>query len=690
MNPKALIRLLLETSGAADQNVTKLLARDTDSLMDAMRGGKVDDFLRGSTEGRALLNNPEFMRMTGKVSGNLDYITRSGADLAAGRSVNATEFLTKMDIPANGNVGTALTKSITDFNTIAARGASTTANNADAIAAARRTRAPSAPRDVSADEVAARLNNAKSGATQTAETAVKQADEAAPAAAKASVQAAADAPQLSYFAARRIANGNESLTSKIELLHRGGRDDLVDRVIAKARIGGEIDMDVARTIGRSDAIPDAVKTRITDIAASRADPGFLGINARIESVKASIDYARHFPLSSSLQLAKDSTLGTLSAIRKHPFMTAIGLGGAHYVTGGDSSRIIGDTANTAGRVVLGTTASVISAVATPETAQAVINTAEAGAGLAVDAARNSTGALATIAGRSVGVDVDPTNAGGEISSVLGRNPLGRAAIDTVNAATRVQNHGDGVAAPDATSGTALGNVVAGAKEGAANAAGRVAEGVENAADATALANAIRNPGAAWGQLREAAKTNPTIQKIVEVGDQHPFLKWGMVGGFALGALSNGSPMERVSMGIRNALIIGAVMDLVGAFIFRRPSAIFNMFNQMRNGPDAQAPATANTPTPSVAAQPNAAPTATPQAAPAVTPQAELKSTFAAQAAPVVAPVVDPTSTSFAFKNAAVQPDPTRQVVVAPAAPASNDPVYRRDMPVNPLMMSMGG
>lgn len=689
MNPKALIRLLLETSGHADQNVAKLLARDTDSLMDAMRGGKVNEFLRGSTEGRALLNNAEFMRMTTKVSGNLDYITRTGRDLSAGRSVNATEFLSKMDIPANSNAGTALTRSITDFNAIAARGASTTASNADAIAAARRTRAP---RDVSVDEVAERLNRARTGATQTAETAAKQAETAAPAAAKASIQAAADAPRLSFFAARRIANGSESLTSKIELLHRGGRDDLVERVIAKARINGEINMDVARTIGRSDTIPASLKERITNIAASRADPGFLGINARLESVRAFADYARHFPVSSTLQVAKDAALGTISTIRKHPFMTAIGLGGAHYATNGESSRAIGDGVNTAGRAVLGTTASVIATVATPETAQAVINTAEAGAGLAVDAARNSTAALATVAGRSVGMDVDPAKPSDEISTVLGRNPVGRAAIETVNNMGRVQNHGD---VPAATDSIALGNAVAGARERAEGAAGRVAEGVENAADATALANAVRNPAAAWGQLREAAKTNPTIQKIIEVGDQHPFLKWGMIGGFALGALSNGSPMERISNGIRNALLIGAMMDLIGS-AFGRPSYIASMFNQMRNGTAETTPA--NTPAPAATPQVSAAPAATPQAAPQATPAAQpaaqpaaLKSNFAAQAAPVAAPSVDPNSTSFAFRNAAVQPDPARQVVVLPpAAPASNDPVYRRDMPVNPLMMSMGG
>jgi hypothetical protein len=569
MNPRSLVRLLLETSGHADQNVARLLANNTDDFMDAMRSGQVDNFLRGSNEGRALLNNPEFMRMTTKISGNLDYITRAAGDLAAGRQMNAAEFLTRMDIPATSGSARALTQGIESFNQVAARGANMASGNADAIAAARRTRAPRAP-DISADELAARLQRARAGgddaaraSANTADDAVKPAMSSADNAAGAAddvAEGAAGASRMSYFAARRIANGKEPLVSKLELLHRGGRDDMVDRVIARARLNGEINIDVAR-LARSPTvnIPDAVRDRLTTIAANRADPGFLGINGRIESARAYGDYLRHYPLAS----AKNAVGSAFSFVRNHPIMTAVGLGGAHVATDGASSRVIGDGVNAAGSAALNTAAGAVSLVS-PHAADAAVAVATTGGNLLLDAGRSSTAALATIGGRSVGLDVD-AQSGNQITTALGRNPLGRAAIDTANAMTQAGENGTG-------------NLT----DRAAGVAGTVADTAQGALDSVSLANALRNPEQAWNKLKEFAATNPTMQRAMEIGEQNPFLKWGLIGGFAMGALGSGTPMERISNGIKQALFLGIMLDLLGG-LFGKPSFIMGSLGNMISG-----------------------------------------------------------------------------------------------------------
>lgn len=512
----------------------------------------------------------------------------------------------------------------------------------------------------SADDVARAA--AKPAAQSAAKAAAQSADDVAAAAAKPGMQAAAETAEeggkrLSFLSARRIANGNESLISKLELLHKGGRDDLANRVIAQARLRGEINMDTARMINLRADIPDVVKSRVSSIAANRADPGLLGLNARWESVKAMGDYARNFPLSSSLSAVKSSITGAFSFVRHHPVMTAVGLGGAHAVTGGESSRMLGDAANATGRVVLGTTAAAIGAVTTPEMANAVVNTAEAGGKLALDAGRNSTAALATVAGRSVGLDVDADNTGGEISSVLGRNPVGRAAIDVVNAATRAQD-----AAQENGGGIVSG--AAAVLSGGAGAAG-------DAMDALQLGNAIRDPAAAWNKLREAAANNPTMKRAMDLADQNPFLKWGLIGGFGLGVLGEGSPAERLGRGIKGALIMGVMADLIG-FFWGKPSFIMSTIGNMMSKSSGPQTTLSEGMERALKDSPTTAPAATGPAATAAPAQAQtpaqpaIKSNFTAQASPPAAPELSANQQAF---RGAVQPAAAPTV---PAAPVQND------------------
>lgn len=550
------------------------------------------------------------------------------------------------------------------------------AQDAEKAAQAAASRAKMTP-----EQAADHLKAVKEGGQTAAEAEAKKAAEATAkktaedVAAKASINAATNAPNLSYLAARRIANGSESLTSKIELLHRGGRDDMVERVIAKARLGGEINMDVARTLGRSDAIPDALKARITNIAANRADAGFLGINGRIESVKAFADYARHFPISSTLQVAKDATLGTLSTIRKHPFMTAIGLGGAHYVTGGASSRVIGDGVHGAGSVAIDTAATAIAVVATPETAQAAKSTAEAGVGLVLDAARHSTAALTTVAGRSVGIDVDPNKPGDEISTVLGRNPVGRAAIETVNTVTRTQNHDDAVKPATAESTTPT------------DAAPATSAGHDGLTPAQRLLHAKDAAAEKAKAVAEAAAESGAMEKVKEMAKKGgiPAILGALFGIDKDKGLVKSLPMMGV-LATLFTLLWDKVKEsgMMGSGHNRRSNSTYaDMDTAMRTYGekygDGKAPA---------AATPQAQPSIT--AAPAANDakySAGLKKSFDAQAAlPPPAPEVDKTTTSYAFSGAASLPKPGVQVIAAPGTLATNDPQYRQYAAASPSMM----
>lgn len=738
MNPKTLIRMLLESSGHADQNVAKFLARDSDALIDAMREGKIQNFLGSSADGRALLNNAEFMRMTNKVSGNLDYITRAGQDLASGRRVNATEFLNRMDIPANGNVGTALTQSISDFNGLAARGASTSTNNADAIAAAReRLARPARPRDVSADEVAERLARARTGADDAARVAaeaptpkpaIQAADNAAGAADEAARRAAM--PKVSWSDAksfRALENAQSSYGTKIQdLLARNVTPEEHDKWIKQfqinARRGGieAHSLDTIRNLGRQSRLSNEVVGEFERISALQANKGLTSyLPQKLDSLSATFQNATMHPFRSAGSLYVQSLTAplVLGGRTLGWAMQNKGLALASSVTGfGAITAIDMQTDKAASTAIrnLATEGTQSWANWAAWNATGVIT----GAGwlygqVDKDAAKEWTdsaidgtvGVMRNMPGTAAnvfGVSEDQINIASSIPVVniplRGINAAGLMA-DAVELTQGDETSTD-ITVPTATATTpdADTQVNDGTQatesripESVRNAGQRVTEGADNLASQAALANALRNPGKAWQHLQEAAQNNPTIQKIVEVGDQHPFLKWGMIGGFAFGALSDGSAGERISRGIRNALIMGALMDFVGAALLNRPSGIARMFNQMRANPTPdgvvhQAPSTVVEP--AAPAAETTAPQNTTQ--PAATP-AELRTQFQAQAAPIATPAPDPNSTAFAFRNAAAQPDTARPAVfINPDMPASNDPHYRREMPVSPTMMSMGG
>lgn len=725
MNPKALIRLLLETSGHADQNVAKFLARDTDALMDAMRGGKVDELLRGSSEGRALLNNAEFMRMTTKVSGNLDYITRTGNSLAAGRPINASEFLSKMDIPAQGNTGSALTQSITNFNAVAARSVNTTANNADAIAAARRTRAP---RDLSADEVAARLERAKAAPPAgAAKPAAAAADDAAAAAAKQTADTAAQAAAkptgtLSRREINRILDGSGSTADKLGILTRGGRDDLYDRVILQARRHGLKEGDNAAI--QNSKLPDALKARVQEISDIQMKGGWA---ARMDSLKATFSSEGIKDLAASAAAHPGRTAYNVFAAQwRVPLTTlkwagqnkvaAAGIvgaaSGADLVTGGASTEILGTGAKTvagayiaADSMILSTGAQLATGLVGAVTSEPAEQVLDSAGTAAAKTTFNVPGMLTRAYASATGTD--PEAAGESVAQMLD-NPVVRMvapgwvrnvahvndASNAVQAATNPNAPGaDGIALATADgSAPSAGDRLAGAASQARDMAGEVKDQAADSLAALDVASMMKDPAKAMASLREFAKDNPAMQKALDIAEQNPMLKWGLIGGFALGAAGDArSPGQRIANGLKTALVLGVMLDLMGA-LFGKPSLIVASVRDAMSNNNGQNPAGAKfVPAPAApGAAPNASPDASPEATPpAVAPAAtapataaptSLKGNFATQAAaPAPDATPDPASTSFAFKNATLNTTTPVAVTATPVAPAANDPDYRRSI-----------
>lgn len=702
MNPRALVRLLLETSGHADQNVARFLARDSDALMDAMRGGKVDELLRGSAEGRALMNNAEFMSMTTKVGGNLDYITRAGADLAAGRNINATEFLAKMDIPANGNIGSTLTRSITDFNSMAARSASTTANNADTIAAARRARAP---RDLNADEVAERLQQARSGA----DNAVP------PAAAKPGVRAAdvvADTATnttgtLSRREVSRIMDSNGSTADKLGIFARSGHEELFDRVLLQARRHGLKEGDNAAI--QNSKLPDALKARVQEISDIQMKGGMA---ARLDSLKAtfSAEGIKDIAANAAAHPAKTAydvfaaqwraPIGVLKWAGNNKVAAAGTVGaisGADLLTNGASTEVLGTGIKTAasgyiavdsavlsgGAAVLDTAVGLVSS----EPAEAVINTA---GNAALDTAGNAPQTLTRLFSSATGANQETVSQ--TLSTAL-NNPVvtffapgwvrNTAQAQRVNDALHPEtqnpetpNAGDVALATAEGDAPTVRERLSGAAAGARDRAGDIRDQAEESLEALNITAMMKDPAKAMTALRGFAKDNPAMQKALDIAEQNPMLKWGLIGGFALGAAGDArSPGQRVANGLKSAMIFGVLLDLMGA-LFGKPSLIISGVRSAMNNNNAQNPAGATfVPAP-------AAPGVTPEekpaaAAPTATGPAPLKGNFSERAAlPVPENQPDPASTSHAFRNATL--NTTAPVVSAPV-PAANDPDYRRSI-----------
>jgi|GEM_PF-5803954 hypothetical protein len=697
MNPRALTRLLLETSGHADQNVARFLARDSDALMDAMRSGKVDELLRGSAEGRALMNNAEFMSMTTKVGSNLDYITRAGADLAAGRNINATEFLARMDIPASGNIGSTLTRSITDFNSIAARGASTAANNADTIAAARRARAP---RDLNADEVAERLQQARSGA----DNAVP------PAAARPAVRAAdvvADTATnttgtLSRREVNRILEGNGSTADKLGIFARSGREDLYDRVILQARRHGLKEGDNAAI--QSSKLPDALKARVQEISDVQMKGGMA---ARMDSLRATFSAegikdiaanAAAHPARAAYDVFAAQWRAPIGVLRwagnnKVAAAGAVGaVSGADLLTGGTSTEVLGTGIKAAASGYIAVDSAVLSAGASvldtavglvsSEPAEAVINTA---GNAALDTAGNAPRTLSRLFSSATGADQEAVSQ--TLSTAL-NNPVvtffAPGWVRNTAQAQRVNDalHPETPNAGDVALATAEGDAptvrerLSGAAAGARDRAGDIRDQAEESLEALNIAAMLKDPAKAMTALRGFAQDNPAMQKALDIAEQNPMLKWGLIGGFALGAAGDArSPGQRVANGLKSAMIFGVLLDLMGA-LFGKPSLIVSGVRSAMNNNNDQNPAGATfVPAPAApGTEPNAQPTT---AAPTATGPAPLKGNFAERAAPPAPEAQpDPASTSHAFRNATL--NTTAPVVSAPV-PAANDPDYRRSI-----------
>lgn len=199
------------------------------------------------------------------------------------------------------------------------------------------------------------------------------------------------------------------------------------------------------------------------------------------------------------------------------------------------------------------------------------------------------------------------------------------------------------------------NVVGKVKNDAGIMADTAQNTAEGALDSVSLANALRNPEQAWNSLRQFAATNPTMQRAMEIGEQNPFLKWGLIGGFAMGALGNGTPMERISNGLKQALFLGIMLDLLGG-LFGKPSLIMGTVGNMMSGRSS-----------------------TPQPTLTQGMERELGITPAAPAAATTAPATDP----------GADPLTTIPAATTPAAPANITPVFsaQAQQPAQPDLSS---
>lgn len=443
--------------------------------------------------------------------------------------------------------------------------------------------------------------------TAATETAAKTATTSATQ--KAGVEAAEVAAEagskLGFFQARHILKSdNLSLAEKLTQLSKGGRGDYAEKLLMQARKEGlkASDIDLIR---KADGIPAALKTKFETLHTLQSAGGFA---AKADKAKAiAIDAASH-PIRTGGNILAAQVTAPVAAVKlanQHRIVTAGVVAGGAALSGADGAitKAVGDTIHTVGSAywevdkflagsVLNIGAAAMNAIS-PESARAFV---ESSSKIAEDTAREIPSFLLTLGAHAAGttpeeITKDPVQFAEEhpILNFMLPAPV-RHAVTGAKVADKLHEGGneaaDGSApAPESSTMTQVpGQTLAERTYGAVDRAREV----KNAAEEKLLADIdpssmMADPKAAWDKVKLAAEKNPQLKKLVEIGEDHPYMKYGIMAGMAYGALTNEG--NRLGGAIKGALVFGILADLIGT-LFSQKSFILDKIKEIRDSNNA--------------------------------------------------------------------------------------------------------
>lgn len=410
-------------------------------------------------------------------------------------------------------------------------------------------------------------------------------------AAEASAQAGAKAAQapLSKMAAWKISRDAEKgFLTKLKELVEGGHPAMADKMIYEARVAGKINRELVVDAQKLPGMPESITTKLADIATARKDPGFLGFNRLADNAKAFADRLANHPVTTAPGMLWDAFAAqwrapakALKLAKEHKAATAALVAGGTLLDGatdGATTRLAANTLNTVGgayldvdKLLLGTAltagAGALNLASTDGAQKFALSTGKA----AADVTTNTPGFLlrlgAGIAGKKPeDVAADPLKFSEEhpVLSYLLPNPVKHtlAAAKVLDKTSADQGSDDGQTENPALS----------LKEKAANAA-------LDSFNFTAL---MKDPGAAWSNLKKAAKANPQMAGLIEVVDKYPGMKWGVMAGIALGGVfGEGGVSGKMKSAFKLAVLLAGIFDAV-AWVTGNNSAIASMVNAVKN------------------------------------------------------------------------------------------------------------
>lgn len=176
------------------------------------------------------------------------------------------------------------------------------------------------------------------------------------------------------------------------------------------------------------------------------------------------------------------------------------------------------------------------------------------------------------AGKEAGIDIDP--AATSLPPLPGAGIVTRLGKSAHNAQVNAGKRGSSTAASELNDGQGIesdktpGMDLLGAAQDKASGA---AQAADNGLDVMMEEMDFSDQNAVWDKMKLSAKKNPIIQKMVDIGEANPLVKYGMASGFALGmvrgGLEGGNAKERAKIGFSKgmdfALALGVIAFIIG-------------------------------------------------------------------------------------------------------------------------------
>ena len=441
-----------------------------------------------------------------------------------------------------------------------------------------------------------------------------------------------------WLKARTILHSPMSLGEKVRQFTKAGREDLAEKVLVQARQKGltEVDMDKIRRI---DGAPNLIK-KYEDLFTMQQGKG---LDAKIDMVSAKLfgnattaaGTLGHASLAGA-KLYKDALFApitlaklTYNGLRGPNAARNIALGGTALL-GTSAMDVATDGESSVGIRSLGSTAASAYGWFLEKNLNGAINAgewayslkdSEAAKRWAEKARQSGQEVLENIPGtieRTTGVKQEQMAVAVEtLGNVPGVGMVARPVADALkvkagidaarNAQTTVAAAGSEGGATTATGPS--GTPGSSARERAAGAVAtaqakvegvkdKAEEALEGALGKINIGAVLTDPASAWTNLKKAAAHNPQLAGLMEVGEKYPGMKWGILGGMALGAFSGDGAKGKIGSAIMSAVVLGFMFDVIAGFM-GKPSMVGQMVASARSGnpviPARSGPETAATP-----------------------------------------------------------------------------------------------